>query len=409
MRILKHLCLLVFLVMLITGHALTSRAADAHKQLLSALNTFEPHFLVAPPAKKFYIAVRSFVDKHTNRPDSLSEEIADSFLNIILKRYLGRKSIVIINWKSSTPLSSGTSSDKDLRKYVSDKWQKRLQEFYGDGYLITGTTAVNDSHAIITAELIHIPSAKVLATSVETIALGTLGISARQKIEKTRPTTTAREKTASSGRIFIETDPENTRIQLADTTVTFHQGIALKPGKYRLVISADGFTPRTQSLTVESGREVRLKVRLDPADAFKNLKHQVIEGKDFKYEGFTRDGKKHGMGIYHFSSGAIYDGEWQLDKMHGKGTYTFSGGDQYQGEWVSGKMNGKGTYRYKNGDRYVGHWKLGQRHGPGVHYFKAGDKWEGSYVDDRKHGRASYIWSDGKTETEVWENGKRIE
>lgn len=409
MRIQKHLWLILFLVTLIPGHPQASRAADADNQLLSVVKTFESHFPFTPPAGGFYVAVRSFEDKQTNLPDLLSEEIADRFLNLILKRYLGRKPIVIINWKSTTSLRSGTPSGKIPRKDVSDGWQSRLQKLYGDGYLITGTTAVNNGHAIITVELTHIPSMKALATSVETISLTALGISASAKIEKTRLSTTASDKAPLSGRIFIETDPENARIQLVDVPVAYQQGIGLKPGKYRLEISAGGFKPKTQSIIVENGRDVRLKVRLDPAEAFKDLKYQVIEGKNFKYEGYTLDGKKHGMGIYHFSSGAIYDGEWQLDKMHGKGSYTFSGGDRYHGEWENGKMNGKGTYRYKNGDQYVGHWKSGQRHGPGVHHFKAGDKWEGSYADDRKHGRAVYIWTDGKSENEVWENGKRVE
>lgn len=381
-------------------------AGDIDGKLSAILADFEPHFLPPAAGKNRFIAVRSFMDKATNRTDSLSEEISDRFSNLIVSRYLARKKIVIVSWKSTTSLRTESSPAADIRSYRNGVWLKRLKEIYGEGVLLTGTTTVNDGHAVVTAELIHIPSAKRLISAIETVALASTQMAVLIKTEKRRTEAPAKKKIVSPGRIFIVPQPADARIRFVDRQDPFHQGIALKPGTYRLEISAEGFAAKNQTVAVESGKDIRLSVSLVPLAVPSNLKYQVIEGKDFKYEGYILDGLKQGTGTYHFPGGAIYTGEWHNDRMHGKGTYVFAGGDRYEGEWLDGKMNGKGTYRYRNGDRYEGHWKMGKRNGPGVHYFKAGDKWKGAYRDDKKHGDAVYTWSDGKSKREAWQNGQ---
>ncbi len=43
--------------------------------------------------------------------------------------------------------------------------------------------------------------------------------------------------------------------------------------------------------------------------------------------------------------------------MNGKGVYHFSNGDIYNGNFTGGKKNGIGKYNYANGDIYEGEWK----------------------------------------------------
>ena len=38
------------------------------------------------------------------------------------------------------------------------------------------------------------------------------------------------------------------------------------------------------------------------------------------YNGDTKNGKKHGKGIYTFPNGERYEGEWENDIINGKGT-----------------------------------------------------------------------------------------
>jgi hypothetical protein len=43
-----------------------------------------------------------------------------------------------------------------------------------------------------------------------------------------------------------------------------------------------------------------------------------------------------GYGVYTFSDGSTYSGQWKADKMHGKGVYTTKGGRTYEGQWNNG-------------------------------------------------------------------------
>ncbi|XP_050563320.1 MORN repeat-containing protein 5-like [Spodoptera frugiperda] len=61
------------------------------------------------------------------------------------------------------------------------------------------------------------------------------------------------------------------------------------------------------------------------------------------------------------SSGAHYDGEWNIMGMHGYGEYTYENGVVYEGQFENGMMHGKGELRYqlKGGGMAVirGRWK----------------------------------------------------
>jgi hypothetical protein len=45
----------------------------------------------------------------------------------------------------------------------------------------------------------------------------------------------------------------------------------------------------------------------------------------------------HGEGVYTWSDGRIYEGQYYRDKKHGKGVYKWSDGRCYDGEWKNGK------------------------------------------------------------------------
>jgi hypothetical protein len=141
---------------------------------------------------------------------------------------------------------------------------------------------------------------------------------------------------------------------------------------------------------------------------FKELQSKVIEDASFKYEGYVKDGKKHGQGTLSYKSGDKYVGQWQNDQKHGQGTYIYADGEKYEGQWKDGHMHGQGTYYFKNDNRFTGQWQNDKKHGRGTYYFKNGDTWEGPYVNDQKHGRGVYTWANGKSQEEVWENGKLV-
>lgn len=81
----------------------------------------------------------------------------------------------------------------------------------------------------------------------------------------------------------------------------------------------------------------------------------IYENKDtFKGQlvGYT----KHGYGIYTWSDGGSYSGEWKLDDYHGYGIFKWPDNTSYQGMWNNDKYHGYGTFAWPNGDAYFGEW-----------------------------------------------------
>jgi hypothetical protein len=61
------------------------------------------------------------------------------------------------------------------------------------------------------------------------------------------------------------------------------------------------------------------------------------------------------------------------DNKEGKGVYTFSNGDQYKGEYYDNRRHGKGIYNYANGGVYEGEYKDGIKDGKGLVLVKLRD------------------------------------
>lgn len=41
----------------------------------------------------------------------------------------------------------------------------------------------------------------------------------------------------------------------------------------------------------------------------------------------------HGRGVFKFSNGDMYDGDWKDNYMHGRGIFKYADGSSYEGEW----------------------------------------------------------------------------
>lgn len=70
----------------------------------------------------------------------------------------------------------------------------------------------------------------------------------------------------------------------------------------------------------------------------------------------------HGIGIYQYKDGLIYQGYFVQDKKEGYGIYNWSDGRTYKGQWSRGKQHGLGIYRdpKKEKERH-GLWEEGKR------------------------------------------------
>lgn len=76
-----------------------------------------------------------------------------------------------------------------------------------------------------------------------------------------------------------------------------------------------------------------------------------------------------------------------MNKKHGKGIYTWSTNNQFKGDFIDDKMCGFGEMVYFGGHRYVGHWVNNKKNGHGVFYYSKGHKYDGIWVDDVRHGK----------------------
>ena len=98
----------------------------------------------------------------------------------------------------------------------------------------------------------------------------------------------------------------------------------------------------------------------------------------------------------HYANGDEYIGEVKVVRggsvvKHGLGVYRFSRGSCYEGEWCDGVMQGWGRFVEADvGDVFEGHWRAGKRFF-GRYCFANGDIYEGGFVDNLKHGRA-VVW-----------------
>ena len=70
-----------------------------------------------------------------------------------------------------------------------------------------------------------------------------------------------------------------------------------------------------------------------------------------------KNDERNGFGIYKFSNGDIYEGEWKNGNMEGHGIYIFKDGAIFEGQFKDGQKNGHGILKLKDGNIYEGEWE----------------------------------------------------
>lgn len=109
------------------------------------------------------------------------------------------------------------------------------------------------------------------------------------------------------------------------------------------------------------------------------------------HKGYYKDNVRHGKGVFKFSNGDMYDGEFSNGNMHGIGIMRFACGDVYRGNFVDNKISGKGEYRSATGDvYYCNQWDDSEANGRGLCRLATGDTYEGNFRHGQRHGRGVY-------------------
>lgn len=94
----------------------------------------------------------------------------------------------------------------------------------------------------------------------------------------------------------------------------------------------------------------------------------------------------HGHGVYTYTNGVVFDGQWVDGRKQGEGKQTQGDGSVYTGQWMDNLQTGKGNMRWTNGDQYEGDWSAGRMHGRGVFVRKNGERFEGSWNQGKRQG-----------------------
>lgn len=167
------------------------------------------------------------------------------------------------------------------------------------------------------------------------------------------------------------------------------------------------------------------------------------------YDGFWKDGKRDGYGLYKWVGTGKYIGNWKNDNMDGYGAYLADNDDNVIGEYKNGQLDGVGysvygdaweqgvytngnltiSYNFytndvdvgctagdcqdkygkmvwSNGDTYVGFFKNGALY-MGTYNFTNGDKYSGMFnAKNQFEGTGRYFYESGSYYGGEWKNGQ---
>jgi hypothetical protein len=90
------------------------------------------------------------------------------------------------------------------------------------------------------------------------------------------------------------------------------------------------------------------------------------------------------IGIYQWSDGRKYEGEWKNNKMEGNGIFTWPDNRRYEGEYIDDKKEGHGVFYWPDGRKYDGDWKNGKQHGVGTYTSASGKTREGEWAEGKR-------------------------
>jgi hypothetical protein len=140
-----------------------------------------------------------------------------------------------------------------------------------------------------------------------------------------------------------------------------------------------------------------------------------------KYVGDFKAGLCEGTGTCYFNDGSMYVGGWANHKFNGLGTRYYKDGTIETGNFRDGNFlgkdlvngcisgnceNGFGIFRWSSGDTYSGEFKDSQLTGYGNYFYSNGDKYVGNMVDAKFEGQGTYTYADGTVETGTWHDSK---
>ena len=132
---------------------------------------------------------------------------------------------------------------------------------------------------------------------------------------------------------------------------------------------------------------------------------------DFVYPWDWRRGKSLADGHAYVVSAeygdGTYTGEIYTSLPHGEGVWSFTDGRRFIGEFKKGDFHGHMDATYSDGSTYIGYYRRGLRHGYGTDTKIDGSTYVGEFSNGKRHGQGVRTYADGSKFVGEYKNGKR--
>ena len=127
-----------------------------------------------------------------------------------------------------------------------------------------------------------------------------------------------------------------------------------------------------------------------------------------KYEGFYKNGLKHGPGTLTINDKKIYEGEFKNNLFHGQGKFYHHDKISYKGEFKNNNYHGFGIQYYKGKKIYEGDFENNFKNGDGIHYINDRIFYIGEFSNDCYHGYGTTFSDNGIKTSYEFKNGIKI-
>ncbi len=134
-------------------------------ELEEIIQDFQRHINVINKKKKYYIVVRSFVDKKTKKPNTLTEEVESILIDIMIDRFSEKKNIVILERERIEAIEKEIAFETNATHFQHNAWEQKLGKKIGAGFLITGKISKRSKTLKIRAKMIDLITGEILSSS----------------------------------------------------------------------------------------------------------------------------------------------------------------------------------------------------------------------------------------------------
>ena len=140
-------------------------------ELEEIIQDFQRHINVINKKQKYYIVVRSFIDKKTKKANTLTEEVESILIDIMIDRFSEKKNIVILERERIEAIEKEIAFETNATHFQHNAWEQKLGKKIGAGFLITGTISKRSKSLKIRAKMIDLITGEILSSSSGNVRL----------------------------------------------------------------------------------------------------------------------------------------------------------------------------------------------------------------------------------------------